>query len=145
MFGFIYGYFWGYICGFISNYIYRLISKYYEYNNVKKVVINNIYNIISAKVFDILYDEIDKNNSDFKINGLEDFHDIGLLIKSLEYMIKNHNNKFKLSFVDNKFKIKLLDQAYINDAHFVRVCEFFTKNNIDLNIIVCNTNINKLE
>ena len=54
MFGFIYGYFWGYICGFISNYIYRLIYKYYESRNIKKVVINNIYNIISAKVFDIL-------------------------------------------------------------------------------------------
>lgn len=142
---FIFGFFYGFIFGFILKFVYSLYNKYNEYKDLKKIAINKIYNIISDKVFNLFYDDICKNNSDFKINGLEDLHDIQLLIESFEKIIKNHNNKFKISFIDNQCKIKLLDKNYINDENFIRVCEFFTKNNIELNIIVYETHNNVLE
>jgi len=149
MFGlsFIFGFFYGFIFGFISKYTYSLYKKYNEYKDVKKLAINKMYNIISDRIFDLLYDEINKNNKnngDFKINGLENLYDIQELIISFEQIIKNHNDKFKISFIDNQCKIKLLDKNYMNNEHFIRVCKFFTKNNIDLSIIIYETQQNNI-
>jgi hypothetical protein len=141
MFQFIFGFVTGYLFNFCRN----IYLNYKQYNSIKKLAINKIYTYFVDKIFNLFYEDISNNLNNINIQGIQNINDIQILIDSFDNVIKNHKNKFKLTFSDENCKIKLLDSEYINNPDFMRVCQFFTDNHINIHIILNNSNNLKLE
>jgi hypothetical protein len=135
MFQFVFGFFYGFVSGLITYYVYGMRQKYLEYKNIKKVFVNKIYNILTNRFFDVIYNE-EVSDFNLKIDGIESINDITTVASSIENIIKDYNKNYKIIFFDNKCKIKLLNNDYINNKDFVKICELCTKNNIEINIVI---------
>jgi len=141
MFQFIFGF----VAGYLFNFCRNLCLEYTYHTSIKKLAINKIYKYFTNRIFHLFYDDIINNLDNINVKGIQNINDIQILLDSLDVMIKNHKNKFTLSFVDGHCKIKLIDSEYINDSNFVRVCQFFTDNDINIHIIINDSDNLKLE
>lgn len=140
MFQFIFGF----VAGYLFNFCRNLYVDYKYHNSIKKLAINKIYAYFTNKIFNLFYEDISNNLNNINIQGIQNINDIQIFIDSLDSVIKNHKIKFTLTFVEGHCKIKLLDSEYINNPDFIRVCQFFTDNNINIHIILNDSNNFKL-
>jgi hypothetical protein len=135
----------GFVAGYLFNFCKNLYLDYKQYNSIKKIAISKIYTYFADKIFNLFYEDISNNLNNINIQGIQNINDIQILIDSLDSVIKNHKNKFKLTFTDENCKIKLLDSEYINNPDFIRICKFFTDNHINIHIIMNDITTLKLE
>lgn len=165
---FIYGFLSGFLSGFLCNYVYKLYNSYKYFNDLKKTVMREAYTYLSNQVFNIIVDDLITNIASTDITGVQNLTDFKNLIDSFVNITKDFNESYKLSIVNDcdftstdnskhknssflnslgKIQLKLNDPNYINNQHFAYICKFFTDNNVDLHIVINDSNTleNKLE
>ena len=136
MFGYILTFIYGFISGFISNYVYKLYKKYKKYNDIKKTLIHEAYSYAAENIFNVVSDDLINHMNTLDITGIENLNDFKNLVDSSIGITHELNKSFRLILNDGKIQLKLLNPSYINNEHFVRICKFFTDNNVDLHIII---------
>jgi len=167
MFSYIITFMYGFLSGFVCNYIYKLYKSYKFFNDIRKIIVHEAYSYLSEQIFTIVVDDLVNNISSANINGIQNLNDFKKLIDSSINITKEFNKSFNLNIVNDcelstdnsnhtnlsflnsfgKIQLKLNNSNYINDPHFAFICKFFTDNNIDLHIVINDTNKleNKLE
>ena len=139
----MYQYLIGFLCGFTSAYIYMFINniyaKYIKNKNTQKAITEEIFNMYSKRMFNLLYNEIELNliSSSEKIN-YNDIYDIFIVANDIMDVSKQYNKKFKFVVKNGNIIIKILDESYLNNKQFVNILEFLNQNSIELNILNLN-------
>lgn len=136
MYTYIFTFIYGFISGLLCNYALKFYIKYIKYKDIKKTLIHEAYSYVSENIFNLICDDLIKNVNTFDINGLENLNDFKNLIDSSIGITHEFNKSFKLRLNDGKIQLKILNPTYINNEHFVRLCKFFTDNNVELHIIM---------
>jgi len=137
---------YGFIAGFFCNCLQRIYMNYREYNNIKKTIAYEAYTYVTNNIFNMISDDIITNIDEYNINGINNLIDFKNIIDSSIYIIHDINKLFKIKIIDGKIQLRLLNSSYINNEHFVRLCKFFTENNINLHIILEENNLlNKIK
>ena len=133
MYTFLSGIFLGFLTGFVSGYSINFFSnvyKNYKLNkNKSKAMAQEIFTIYSKSIFDNLYDELDSNNIELPELGqiINVSHDISDLLK-------DYNKKYKIIIKKGVPVLQMIDNSYLKNEKFVRVLEFFNKNDIEITI-----------
>jgi hypothetical protein len=145
MFSFIIGIIWGFITGTFFGYYFNLCKNLYKRyiitRDPQKVIIEQLYNHITNKIFEDCYDNIHTFVNDNMGEIIKQIPDINKLIKLSNNMMelsKYYNNKFTIVY-DNKndkiIKIKLLDNEILENQVFVDTMTFLNQHNINMCII----------
>ena len=136
----MYQYLIGFLCGFTSAYAYMFVNniytKYIKNKNTQKAITEEIFNMYSKRMFNLLYNEIESNiiSSSEKIN-YNDICDIFIVANDIMDVSKQYNKKFKIVVKNGNLIIKILDESYLNNKQFVNILEFLNQNSIELNIL----------
>ena len=136
----MYQYLIGFVCGFISAYSYMFINniyiKYKKNKNTQKAITEQIFNMYSKRMFNLIYHEIESNlaNSSEQIN-YNDIFDIFIIANDILDVSKQYNKKFKIIIKNGTPTIKILDESYLNNKQFVNILQFLNQNSIELNIL----------
>ena len=136
----MYQYLIGFVCGFISAYSYMFINniyiKYKKNKNTQRVITEQIFNMYSKRMFNLIYNEIESNlqNSSEPIN-YNDICDIFIIANDILDVSKHYNKKFKIVIKKGTPTIKILDDSYLNNKQFVNILQFLNQNSIELNIL----------
>ena len=138
MFGHILAFIYGFISGFCCNYAYKLYQKYIKFNDVKKTILHEAYLYAAENIFNVVSDDLINHMNKFDISGIQNLNDFKKLVDSSVGITHELNRSFKIRLNDGKIQLKLLNPSYVNNEHFVRLCKFFTDNNVDLHIILNN-------
>lgn len=136
MFGYILSFVYGFILGLFSTYTYRLYQKYIKFNDVKKTILHEAYLYAAENIFNVVSDDLINHMNKFDISGIENLNDFKNLVDSSIGITHELNRSFQIRLSDGKIQLKILNPSYVNNEHFVRLCKFFTDNNVDLHIIL---------
>ena len=136
----MYQYLIGFMCGFISAYSYiffnNIYIKYKKNKNTQRAISEEIFNMYSKRMFNLLYNQIESNLIEMSEPlNYNDMCDIFIVANDILDVSKQYNKKFKIVVKNGNLTIKILDESYLNNNQFVNILEFLNENSIELNIL----------
>ena len=134
MYNFLTGIFLGFLTGFVSGYSINFFSNVYKNykqnnNNKSKAVAQELFTLYSKSIFDNLYDELESNNIE-----LPELGEIINVSHDISDLLKDYNKKFKIVIKKGVPILQMIDNSYLKNEKFVRILEFFNKNDIEITI-----------
>lgn len=136
MFGYILAFIYGFVLGVCNTYAYKLYQKYIKIKDLKKTILHEAYLYAAENIFNIVSNDLVNHIDNFDITGIKNLSDFKNLVDSSIGITHELNRSFRIKLSDGKIQLKILNPSYVNNEHFVRLCKFFTDNNIDLHIIL---------